>query len=98
MISTLIEVLQIIILILMFLFLAAAIEYRKLSFAIIAFAVGNGFLSLSFFILGAPLVAVFNLSVFSGAVAILFLAAMNLESPESEEDLPGSINEEVVSG
>jgi len=44
------------------------------------------------------LVAVFNLSVFSGAVAILFLAAMNLESPESEEDLPGSINEEVVSG
>lgn len=93
MISTVIEVLQIIILIMAFLFLAIAIEYRKLSFAIIAFAVGNGFLSLTFFALGAPLVAVFNLSVFSGAVAILFLAAMNLESPEVEEDLKSEASE-----
>ncbi len=96
MISTLIEVLQIGILVLMFIFLAVAIEYRKLSFSIIAFAVGNGFLSLSFFILGAPLVAVFNLSVFSGAVAILFLAAMNLENPEVEEEGLNSSEEEVV--
>ena len=95
MISTLLEVLQIIILVMMFLFLAVAIEYRKLSFAIIAFAVGNGFLSLSFFILGAPLVGVFNLSVFSGAVAILFLAAMNLESPAVEDEGLGTDESEV---
>jgi NADH:ubiquinone oxidoreductase subunit 6 (subunit J) len=86
MISNLIEVLQVVILVLMFIFLVGAIEYRKLSFAIIAFAVGNGFLSLSFFALGAPLVAVFNLSVFSGAVAILFLVTMNLDSSEVEEE------------
>jgi NADH:ubiquinone oxidoreductase subunit 6 (subunit J) len=86
MISTLIEVLQVVILVLTFIFLVGAIEYRKLSFAIVAFAVGNGFLSLSFFALGAPLVAVFNLSVFSGAVAILFLVTMNLEDPKEEED------------
>ena len=86
MISTLIEVLQVVILVLTFIFLVGAIEYRKLSFAIVAFAVGNGFLSLSFLALGAPLVAVFNLSVFSGAVAILFLVTMNLDDPKEEED------------
>ena len=96
MISTLLEVLQVAILVLMFIFLAVAIEYRKLSFSIIAFAIGNGFLSLSFFILGAPLVAVFNLSVFSGAVAILFLAAMNLENPEIEEEGLDTSEDEVI--
>ncbi|TFG31921.1 hypothetical protein EU527_11380 [Candidatus Thorarchaeota archaeon] len=96
MISTLIEVLQIIFLVMMLLFLVVAIEYRKLSFAIIAFAIGNGFLSLSFFALGAPLVAVFNLSVFSGAVAILFLAAMNLQPPEIEDEGLGNENSEVA--
>ena len=96
MISTLIEVLQVVILVLMFIFLVGAVEYRKLSFAIVAFAVGNGFLSLSFFALGAPLVAVFNLSVFSGAVAILFLVTMNLETPEDEEDDNETTTSEVA--
>ncbi|MBN2227994.1 MAG: hypothetical protein JW779_00250 [Candidatus Thorarchaeota archaeon] len=95
MITTLLEVLQVIILVLMFIFLVVSIEYRKLSFAIIAFAVGNGFLSLSFFVLGAPLVAVFNLSVFSGAVAILFLVTMNLDTPENEEP-PKNTSDEVI--
>ena len=94
MISTLIEVLQVVILVLTFIFLVGAIEYRKLSFAIVAFAVGNGFLSLSFFTLGAPLVAVFNLSVFSGAVAILFLVTMNLEDPkEAEDEIENKVSE-----
>lgn len=98
MISTLYEVLQLVVLVLTVLFLVVAVEYRKLSFAIIAFAVGNLFLSMSFAVLGAPLVAVFNATVFSGAVAILFLSAMNLESPEvQEEGLDGSSAEEVVS-
>ena len=96
MISTIIEVLQVAILVLSFIFLVGAIEYRKLSFAIVAFAVGNGFLSLSFFALGAPLVAVFNLSVFSGAVAILFLVTMNLETPEDEEDTTLDATSEVA--
>ncbi len=95
MISNLIEVLQVAILVLMLIFLVGAIEYRKLSFAIIAFAVGNGFLSLSFFALGAPLVAVFNLSVFSGAVAILFLVTMNLDSSEVEEEDVDEVLDEV---
>jgi NADH:ubiquinone oxidoreductase subunit 6 (subunit J) len=86
MISTLYEILQLLVLVLTVFFLMVAVEYKKLSFAIIAFAVGNLFLSISFAVLGAPLVAVFNATVFSGAIAILFLSAMNLESPEVEEE------------
>jgi NADH:ubiquinone oxidoreductase subunit 6 (subunit J) len=85
MISTLFEVLQLITLVLTALFLVVAVEYRRLSFAIISFAVGNLFLSIAFAVLGAPLVAVFNATVFSGAVAILFLSAMNLETPPGDD-------------
>ncbi len=85
MISQPFEFAQLIVLILTVVFFLLAIEYRKLSFAVIAFAVGNGFLSLTFFALGAPFVAVFNFSVFSGAIAILFLAAMSLEAPAEDE-------------
>ena len=84
MISTLFEIAQLVILVIALVFFVVAIEYRKLSFAIIAFAVANSFLSLSFFALGAPVVAVFNLSVFSGAFVILFLAMMSMEAPEDE--------------
>ena len=98
MISQPMEFIQLIILMLTVVFLIVAIEYRRLTFAVISFAVANGFLSLAFFALGAPYVAVFNFSVFSGAVAILLLATMSLESPENEQ--PGSStgeqNEEVT--
>ena len=84
MISTPFEILQLVVLILMLVFFVLAIEYRRLVFAIISFAVANGFLSLLFFVLGAPYVAVFNFSVFSGAVAILFLAVLNMEPPDEQ--------------
>ena len=87
MISQLFEILQVIILILVFTFFVVAVEYKKLAFAIISFAIANGFLSLLFFALGAPFVGVFNFSVFSGAFAILFLATINLESPKEESDV-----------
>ncbi|MBD3408067.1 MAG: hypothetical protein GF411_18245 [Candidatus Lokiarchaeota archaeon] len=88
MISEPFEFAQLIILVLAVVFLVIAIEYRKLSFAIISFAVGNGFLSLAFFALGAPIVAAFNFSVFSGAFLIVFLATMNLDAPEEEPANP----------
>jgi NADH:ubiquinone oxidoreductase subunit 6 (subunit J) len=42
--------------------------------------------SLAFFALGAFYVAVFNLTVFSGAVVIMFLTMMNLEAPDNEQE------------
>ncbi|MCF2136565.1 MAG: hypothetical protein K9W43_04915 [Candidatus Thorarchaeota archaeon] len=97
MISEPFEFIQLMILILTVVFLIVAIEYRRLSFAIISFATGNGFLSLAFFALGAPYAAVFNFSVFSGAVAILFLAAMNLGAPEEESgNTTSETSEEVM--
>ncbi|NHJ13002.1 MAG: hypothetical protein EAX95_04960 [Candidatus Thorarchaeota archaeon] len=88
MISTVSEVIQLLILILTAAFFIIAIEYRKLSFSVIAFAVANGVLSLSFVILGAPYVAFFNCTVFSGAFAILFLTTMNLDEPTEAQDNP----------
>jgi NADH:ubiquinone oxidoreductase subunit 6 (subunit J) len=96
MISEPFEFAQLIVLILTIVFLLLAVEYKKLSFAVIAFAVGNGFLSLAFFALGAPYVAVFNFSVFSGAVAILFLAAMSLDTPADEDEMGTETDEEAT--
>ncbi len=96
MISEPFEFAQLIILVLAVVFLLLAVEYRKLSFAVIAFAVGNVFLSMLMFALGAPYVAVFNASVFSGAVAILFLATINLEDPGEEEDETTENDSEVT--
>ena len=96
MISEPFEFAQLIVLIMSIVFLLLAVEYKKLSFAVISFAVGMGFLSLAFFALGAPYVAVFNFSVFSGAVAILFLAAMNLDSPIEQDETETETPEEVA--
>ena len=95
MISEPFEFVQLILLILTVAFLLLAVEYRKLSFAVIAFAVGNGFLSLAFFALGAPLVGAFNATVFSGAIAILFLITMNLDTPVNDSSNESPDNTEV---
>ncbi len=94
MISTPFGLLQLALVLLMLVFFALAVEYRRLVFGVVSFAVANGLLSLLFFILGAPYVAVFNFSVFSGAVAILFLAVINMERPE--EAVPGDGGSEVT--
>ncbi len=88
MISQPLEFVQLAILVLALGFLVVAVEHRRLALAIIAFAVGNGLLSLLYFVLGAPYVAVFNFSVFSGAIAILFLATMSLATPEEAAGVP----------
>ncbi len=85
MITEPIEFLQLFILILAIVFMGIAIEYRRLVYSVISFALGNSWVSITFFILGAPLVAVFNFGVFSIAVVIILLATINMESPEVEE-------------
>ena len=96
MISEPFEIAQLIILVLVVVFLLLAVEYKKLSFAVIAFAIGNVFLSMLMFALGAPYVAVFNASVFSGAVAILFLATINLQDPDEDEESTEETQEVTV--
>jgi len=55
----------------------AAIEIKDLIRAVISFCIMNVFFALIFFVLGAPLVAVFQLAVYAGAVTVLFLAAIH---------------------
>jgi len=55
----------------------AAIEIRDLIRAVISFCIMNVLFALMFFVLGAPLVAVFQLAVYAGAVTVLFLAAIH---------------------
>ncbi len=85
MITEPIEFVQLLILILAIVFMGIAIEYRRLVYSVISFALGNSWVSITFFILGAPLVAVFNFGVFSIAVVIILLATINMEAPEDEE-------------
>jgi len=55
----------------------AAIEIKDLIRAVISFSIMNALFALMFFVLGAPLVAVFQLAVYAGAVTVLFLAAIH---------------------
>jgi len=55
----------------------AAIEIKDLIRAVISFCIMNVLFALMFFVLGAPLVAVFQLAVYAGAVTVLFLAAIH---------------------
>ena len=54
--------------------------------AVLAFATGSAFLAAVFALFGAPLVAVLELTVGAGVVAVLFLASITLtEGRESVE-------------
>ena len=54
-----------------------AAEVKNLTRAIIAFVVMNVLVAAMFYVLGAPYISVFQLLVYAGAVAVLFLAALH---------------------
>jgi NADH-quinone oxidoreductase subunit J len=62
-----------------------AIEMKNLIKASISLGIGSALLAMVFFVLGAPIAAVFELSVCAGLVTILLLSAIGmLEKEESE--------------
>jgi NADH-quinone oxidoreductase subunit J len=66
-------------------FIIMAIELKNLIKASIALGIGSALLAIVFFVLGAPIAAVFELSVCAGLVTILLLSAIGmLEKEESE--------------
>ena len=74
-----------IVILLAIIFAVLTITIKNLNRAISAFAVFSVVLSVAFYLLGAPYVAVFQLLVFTGAVTVLFLAALHtVEGGESE--------------
>ncbi|MBS7645952.1 MAG: hydrogenase subunit MbhD domain-containing protein [Candidatus Bathyarchaeia archaeon] len=58
-------------------FAGLSVCLRELNRAIAAFAAFSVALSASFYLVGAPYVAVFQLLVYAGAVTVLFLAALH---------------------
>ena len=66
-------------------FALLAIEVRNLTHSIILLAIMSVFLAVIFWLLFAPYPAVFQLSVYSGAVTVLLLAALSLTSRKEEE-------------
>ena len=54
-----------------------AVELRDLNRAILAFAAMSALVAVAFYLAGASLVAVFQLSIYAGAVSILMLAALH---------------------
>ncbi len=53
------------------------IKFRDLTRAIMSFAVFNVSISMIYYLLGAPFVAVFQLLVYVGAVTVLFLVTLH---------------------
>lgn len=64
------------------LFLIVAIELKELVKATIALGIGSALLASVFFILGAPIAAVFELSVATGLVTVLLLSAIGMIEKE----------------
>jgi NADH-quinone oxidoreductase subunit J len=79
------DIANIIFLIATMIFIIMAIEMKNLIKASISLGIGSALLAMVFFVLGAPIAAVFELSVCAGLVTILLLSAIGmLEKEESE--------------
>jgi NADH-quinone oxidoreductase subunit J len=79
------DIANIIFLIATMIFIIMAIEMKNLIKASISLGIGSALLAMAFFVLGAPIAAVFELSVCAGLVTILLLSAIGmLEKEESE--------------
>lgn len=79
------DIANIIFLIATMIFIIMAIEMKNLIKASISLGIGSALLAIVFFVLGAPIAAVFELSVCAGLVTILLLSAIGmLEKEESE--------------
>lgn len=65
-----------------------AVEVKRLDYAVISFAGMCIVLGLLFYMLFAPWVAVLQLAIFAGAIAVLLLVTINVaqEPVEREED------------
>lgn len=65
-----------------------AIQSKKLSHSALWLAVTSGLVSLLIYLLGAPQIAVIELSVGAGVVTILLVFAINIVGDEQEEKKP----------
>jgi NADH-quinone oxidoreductase subunit J len=54
-----------------------AVETRDLVRSTVAFSIMAAVLAVIFYLLNAPLVAVFQLAIYAGAITVLFLAAIH---------------------
>lgn len=78
---------DLILLILLVLSALAAIMRRSLIHAAIALALTSIFLTIIMFRLGAPLAAVFELSVCAGLITVIFMSTISLSRPVLPEDI-----------
>jgi NADH-quinone oxidoreductase subunit J len=65
-------------------FTVLAIELRDLVRASICLGIGSGILAGVFFVLGAPIAAVFELSVCAGLVTVLLLSSIGMIDRKEE--------------
>lgn len=54
-----------------------AAEAKDILRALIGFILMSVFLSIAFYMLGAPYVSVFQLAIYAGAIAVLFVASLH---------------------
>lgn len=69
---------------LLIIFSILAVEFRSLLGATISLGVASAILSIIFYVLNSPYVAVFELSVCAGLITVLFVTAISLTRGEEE--------------
>lgn len=65
-------------------FIIIAIELKNLIKSSIALGIGSALLAIIFYILGAPIAAIFELSVCAGLVTVLLLSAIGMLEKKEE--------------
>jgi len=66
-------------------FALITVELKDLLKSILAFTIMNVFVSIVFYLMGAPYVAVFQLSVYAGGITVLLLAFLHARGGEKNE-------------
>jgi len=86
MLLTTIDIMQLILIVLICISAILAIELKKILHAIIALWLMSTLLAILYWILNAPLVALIQLTVYSGLIIVLFLAFLTMRSGEENEN------------
>lgn len=81
------QVIFVILLLLMVIAAVAAVMVRNLIKSAICLAAVSVFLTIILFLLGAPLAALFELSVCAGLITVVFVSAISLTTPYKKEEV-----------
>jgi len=80
---------HLILLLVLFIFMAMAVEYKDLTRSAISLALGSATLGLIFFGFDSPMAGVIELSVGAGLITVLLMSTISIVGGEKEDERVG---------